>query len=137
MTGKLEIQKRVHPLKEVPEQIGDKIGVAPETFFNFLAQNYLSFFSSLDDVVTASSALADAAAIFSCWVLDDLAGTSRNFKVRLDERLLCSQGAILSQYFLCCRNFRTGMQERSLASALLYVDSCLQIGLQSVLLGNL
>ena len=88
LNGKLVKERRIHPLIEVPERIGDKVEVAPETFFNFLGQNYLSFFTSLDDVVKATEHLSDAALIFSRWNFNDMESSSRNFKVGPYQMLL-------------------------------------------------
>ncbi len=87
LVGKRVPDRRIHPLQEVPERIGDKIEVSPETFFNFLGQNYGSFFTSLDDVVKAAGFVSDAAYMFSCWNFNDMDASSRNFKASAEWRL--------------------------------------------------
>lgn len=82
LKGHCDSAIRIHPLKECPQEINAKIAVAPETFFNFLHQNYLSFFTSMDNIAKASSYLADSETIFSCQDLDNLAGNTSCYRVK-------------------------------------------------------
>lgn len=77
---------RPHSLIENPEQIAEKVQVAPQTFFNFLSHNYLSFYKNLDDAVRASELLADAADILSHWSTEESVGKVKsNRKCLLNE----------------------------------------------------
>lgn len=74
---------RPYALKEDPENLIDKIEVQADTFLNFLQQNYLPFFGSMDDIVSASSLLADSEYLLARWPFDDSGSASKNHKVKL------------------------------------------------------
>lgn len=71
LVGELEKERRLHPLLENPENIGDKMEVSSETFLNFLHQNYPPFFGSTDDMRSAAEYLGDGDFILSGWKFDD------------------------------------------------------------------
>lgn len=67
----MEQHRRISPLIENPDSIGDKMEVSAETFLNFLHQNYPAFFGSMDDLKSAAEYLSDGDFILSGWKFDD------------------------------------------------------------------
>lgn len=81
LQGDMESQRRLHPLIEDPDNICNKMEVSPDTFLNFLHQNYPPFYGSMDDMQLAAEFLSAGDFILSGWKFDD-SGT-RSFKVSL------------------------------------------------------
>jgi hypothetical protein len=79
---------RRHPLQDDVEDLVHKIETSADIFLSFLQQNYVHFFGDMDDIVTASSILADSEHILSRWPFDD--SGIRSFKVSTFGLLICS-----------------------------------------------
>lgn len=76
----MEKDRRVHPLLENPDVIGEKMEVSADTFLSFLHQNYPAFFGSMDDMRNAAEYLSDGDFVLSGWKFDD--SGNKNFKVK-------------------------------------------------------
>jgi len=70
---------RCNPLEDNVEEFVRRIEGNSDTFLSFLQQNYVPFFGHMDDIVSASSLLADSEYILSSWPFDD--SGLRSYKV--------------------------------------------------------
>ncbi|CAL8129669.1 unnamed protein product [Orchesella dallaii] len=92
LVGKMEKDRRIHPLIENPENICDKAAVSTDTFLGFLHQNYPAFYGSLDDMASAAEYLASSDYMMSAWKFDD--SGARAYKVRETKEQLAMNIAV-------------------------------------------
>ncbi|CAG7730113.1 unnamed protein product [Allacma fusca] len=73
-------QKREFSCEDDPEDIAHKVEVSTGTFIGFLSQNYVNFFTSIEEVSKAARYISDAEVLLSNWNYEDCSYGSNNFK---------------------------------------------------------